>query len=81
MHSGRAASAATSQAAVAPRPASDAPVGGGMAGMCPMKHGKELVPEPFDVAYGGHWPYGFVLFVSARPAAMQMQGPDHADMR
>ena len=25
--------------------------------------------------------YGFVLFVSARPAAMQMHGPDHAGMR
>ncbi len=36
MHAGRAAPAATSQPVVAPRPSSDAPMGGGMAGMCPM---------------------------------------------
>lgn len=36
MHAGRAAPAAASQPAVTPRPASDAPMGGGMAGMCPM---------------------------------------------
>ncbi len=33
-----------------------------------------FVPSPFDTAYGGHWPYGFVLFVSVRPAPMRAGG-------
>ncbi len=36
MHAGRAAPAAASEPAAAARPSSDAPMGGGMAGMCPM---------------------------------------------
>jgi hypothetical protein len=29
------------------------------------------VPAAFEAAYGGRWPYGFVVFVNARPAAMR----------
>ncbi len=36
MHAGRAAPASNSQPAMATRPSSDTPMGGGMAGMCPM---------------------------------------------
>jgi hypothetical protein len=30
------------------------------------------VPAPFEGAYGRRWPYGFIVFLNARPAAMRM---------
>jgi hypothetical protein len=38
----------------------------------------DVVPSPFDSAYGSHFPYGVVLFASARPAAMQMHAARHS---
>lgn len=31
------------------------------------------VPAALEDAYGGNWPYGFVLFLNARPAPMRME--------
>lgn len=35
------------------------------------------VPSEFAPAYGGNWPWGFLVFVSLRPAPMQMEGMAH----
>lgn len=39
------------------------------------------VPTEFAAAYGGRWPWGFLGFLSLRPAPMQMRDMPHGDAR